>query len=341
MRLASMAFALVMALSGCSAIPTGDPPPARRVGAEGAPGPRLAVGEVELTFAQDEAAKGYRPGEVLEADLVRAELARWIEATEGVSRVRVARGKSALQRSQDAWDNREELYLSVRLDRFRTTFEGHNGWWVPNIVNWFMFMAPAWWVATEEYSLGFNAEVEVRSVDSNQVLHAASLPVSVAGTFDEFDRGWQFFGFVYPSNDAENWRLVAERLLPAARAQLGARLVQELGGGLRQSLQREEVQRRRRKTLALVIGVSSYNDAVALPELAYAASDARAVAAALTDERGGSGLAPRQVQVLVGSDATRARVLAALKELSERTQPGDQVLVYFAGYGTRDPDGAR
>ena len=27
---------------------------------------------------------------------------------------------------------------------------------------------------------------------------------------NEFDRGWQFFGFISPSLEAENWRLVFE-----------------------------------------------------------------------------------------------------------------------------------
>lgn len=327
-------------LAGCSAIPAGSAAPQRIAEAPPAPLPlRLAVGSLEVALAGEERPKDYRPEDVLDAEQARSDLAAWVQASGALAGVRAARGATPEAQLDDAWEQREDLYLQVRLDRFRSEFSGHNGWWVPNIINWIMFMIPAWWVATEEYALAFTAELEVRSVDSGRVLHRASLPVQVQGTFDEFDRGWQFFGFIYPSNDADNWRQIASALLPAARAELGAQVARELAGPFRERLAREQTREQMQKTLALVVGISHYQDAVQLPPLPYALSDARSLVDALTDPRGGTGLMPRQVRAVLGSEATRESVLAALDELGARAQPGDQVLIYFAGYGTRAADG--
>lgn len=328
-------------LAGCSAIPPGASPPERIPEAPSEPLPlSIAVGAVEVELAGEEKPKEYRPEEVLDPEQARADLAAWAAAAGALKSVRAARGTNVEAQLDDAWEQREDLFLSLRLDRFRSEFVGHNGWWVPNIINWVMFMIPAWWVATEEYSLAFTAELTIRSVDSSRVLHQANIPVEVQGTFDEFDRGWQFFGFIYPNNDADNWRQIVERLLPAARAELGAQLARELAGPFRERMAREQAREQMQKTLALLVGISHYQDAVALPPLPYAVGDARALVDALTDPRAGSGLVRRQVKVVSGSDATRERVLAGLAELGARAQPGDQVLVYFAGYGTRAADGS-
>jgi uncharacterized caspase-like protein len=45
------------------------------------------------------------------------------------------------------------------------------------------------------------------------------------------------------------------------------------------------------------------------------------------------------VTQLLNGDATREGLEAALSEVRRRAHPGDQVLVYFAGYGTRDAEG--
>jgi hypothetical protein len=88
---------------------------------------------------------------------------------------------------------------------------------------------------------------------------------------------------------------------------------------------------------AVVIGVSSYPgldlDGGRLPG---AAEDARAVREALVDRRG---YPVDHVRLLLDEAATRAAVEEALVGwLGSRVAPGDHVLVYFAGLGSRIPD---
>jgi hypothetical protein len=176
----------------------------------------------------------------------------------------------------------------------------------------------------------------VRSIDSGRPLFSASHEVRVTGTFGDFDRGWQFLGPLYPLNGGENWRQIVKKLLPAAQAEVGAALSKELDSGFRERMALDDVREELSKTLALVVGVSHYQDTTTLPPLPYAASDAAAVAGALL-ERGG--LEERHVLRLLGSEATRAGLEAAVRRLTTRTREGDRLVVYFSGYGTRDGDG--
>ncbi|MCA8920366.1 MAG: caspase family protein [Planctomycetes bacterium] len=325
---------------GCSSIPPGEVPPARLPGEAPEALPlKVAVASIEFELADDEKPKEYQPQEVIDARLVREDLAAWVNAAAVFPDVRAAKGEDYVGQMNDAWDNQDDLLLQIKLADFRTNFDGHNGWWVPNIVNWLLWMVPAWFVAHEDYSLSFDAQVSVRSVDSSRVLHESVIPVKVSGSFDEFDRGWHFFGFITPFNGPDNWRQIAGNLLPAARAQLG----RALGGQLRDEfygqLTRADVRDSMRKTLALIVGVSYYQDSVRFPALPYAASDARTLAKTLSDPETGNGLAQRAVYELIGSDATREKLSATLDEIAGRMRPDDQLIVYFAGYGTRQPDG--
>ena len=225
--------------------------------------------------------------------------------------------------------------MDVELRDFRTRFDGHNWLWIPNVLNWAYWIVPSWFIATEEYSLEFTALARLRQLAGGPVLSEVEVEVLVEGTFGDFDRGWQFFGPIYPSNGSENWRKIARALWPAARAKLAKGIAtalrkasQELG--LR--LQKRELS----KTLVLTIGISHYEDTVLLPTLPYAAGDARTTGAALAQA---AGLLPQQVFTRHEAAATREGVEAALAELRDRAREGDTVVIYFAGYGARDAQG--
>ena len=84
---------------------------------------------------------------------------------------------------------------------------------------------------------------------------------------------------------------------------------------------------------AIVIGVDRYQDR-SIPNLKYARLDAGAVAGAFLV----SGDPDRDtVTLLVGRDANLKNIRTALSSLRE-TDPHDQVVVYFAGYGCPDID---
>ena len=142
------------------------------------------------------------------------------------------------------------------------------------MLNFLAWVFPAWFVATEEYELSFTGEVVVRSVDSARVLDRARIEVATEGTLDEFDRGWQLLGVIFPDNDAENWRQVSRLLAPAAFAELGDQVGRQVAGQVLPALaaRPEELA----KTLALVIGVSHHADPHALPALPFAAGGSEA-----------------------------------------------------------------
>jgi uncharacterized caspase-like protein len=85
---------------------------------------------------------------------------------------------------------------------------------------------------------------------------------------------------------------------------------------------------------ALVVGIDDYQQAESVDmRLASAARQARAVAALL--QRPGRSAA--DVTLLENREATRTRVLEALRGLRARVQDEDTVLIFFSGHGTVGP----
>jgi len=84
---------------------------------------------------------------------------------------------------------------------------------------------------------------------------------------------------------------------------------------------------------ALIIGVSNYQDAAA-PSLKGVPYDVIS-AGKIADAMG----VPRSNQiVLQDSKADKASIIRELDRLAKRVAPGDRVLVYFSGHGSRYPD---
>jgi len=87
------------------------------------------------------------------------------------------------------------------------------------------------------------------------------------------------------------------------------------------------------RSYALVVGVSDYPN---LPEekwLQYAERDAEAIYRILISPEGGN-FRTENVHLVAGSKATRENLRYELEEwLPSQAQPGDRVLIYFAGHG--------
>lgn len=87
---------------------------------------------------------------------------------------------------------------------------------------------------------------------------------------------------------------------------------------------------------AVVIGVDAPRDPRIRP-LEYACADAEGVAAVLSERADRE----RQITLLVGERATKARIARVITdELPRRLRPDDAVLLYFAGHGCPELDGA-
>jgi hypothetical protein len=88
-----------------------------------------------------------------------------------------------------------------------------------------------------------------------------------------------------------------------------------------------------RRLRAVVIGVSTYRDPGFI-DLPAAAADASAVAAALSDPEGIATPATNVV-TLLNAEASRERILAALRWLVTSSASDDTLVIYFAGHGDR------
>lgn len=96
-----------------------------------------------------------------------------------------------------------------------------------------------------------------------------------------------------------------------------------------------------RNKFALVVGVSRFADST-IPQLRFAAKDARDFATALADPC--LGRFPREnVRLLADAEATRANVLEALNSIILQAQEDDLVLLFFSTHGSpaREEDGLR
>lgn len=87
----------------------------------------------------------------------------------------------------------------------------------------------------------------------------------------------------------------------------------------------------RGRVRGLIVGLSEYTE---LPALYGAADDAQFLAQAIEATHLAQGA---DLIVLRDAQASRAAFFAALGTLASRTQPGDVVLVFFAGHGDRQP----
>src|SRR5215469_18926728 len=102
---------------------------------------------------------------------------------------------------------------------------------------------------------------------------------------------------------------------------------------VQEKLQRYNVKHR----YALIVGISNYNDTANFIPLPLAQADAQTLHELLIDpERGGWLI--EDVVYLAGEAATRDEIESQLRELClVRAQPGDLVLIYFAGHALLDP----
>lgn len=87
---------------------------------------------------------------------------------------------------------------------------------------------------------------------------------------------------------------------------------------------------------ALLVGVSDYT-LPRIPDLQGPRNDVESLQQVL-EERWR--FAPENIQTLIDSDATEKAILAEFAALVTRSQPGDDIVIYFSGHGTsaRDPD---
>ena len=85
------------------------------------------------------------------------------------------------------------------------------------------------------------------------------------------------------------------------------------------------------KVYAVVVGISSYNHMQALK---YTDDDAYRMYAFLKSPEGGA-LTDNQINILIDEDATKEKIMRAMKSTFAKAGENDLVLIYFSGHGLR------
>ena len=85
------------------------------------------------------------------------------------------------------------------------------------------------------------------------------------------------------------------------------------------------------KVYAVIVGVAKYNH---MPVLNYTDDDAYRMYAHLMSPQGGA-LSKNQLAILIDEDATKKNILQNMKEMFEKADSNDMVLLYFSGHGLK------
>lgn len=85
------------------------------------------------------------------------------------------------------------------------------------------------------------------------------------------------------------------------------------------------------KRVALLVGVGAYEFLAQGAQLGGPSSDVTALKDVLQRRWG---FAPRDIHTLVDKQASWGAIMSELRALKQRSEPGDEVLVYFSGHGT-------
>ncbi|MCB0641310.1 MAG: caspase family protein, partial [Phaeodactylibacter sp.] len=85
------------------------------------------------------------------------------------------------------------------------------------------------------------------------------------------------------------------------------------------------------KVWAVIIGVASYNH---MPTLRYTDDDAYRMFAFLKSPEGGA-LPDRQIKLLIDEDATKERIVNAMRDVFAKAGPNDLVFLYYSGHGLK------
>jgi hypothetical protein len=252
-------------------------------------------------------------------------------------------GEKALM--QAAWEHDYDLVLSLDIQKFETFYDGVNGWYIPNILNWLFLLVPSWWVKDEVYGARISAEATLRSARSGAILYQKEHNAEFKRSLNDFQRGWQLAGiFRVPGSLGEsNWRRISSHMLPGILHEIQVQTILGLHSDFRETALQADFQRLLRTGLALVVGVSRHKD-TQIPKLKYTEEDAIALQKYLTAASGGR-IPARNVKLLTNERATKAEILEGLDYLARKSREHDSVIIYFAGYGAgvapRDDSGEK
>ncbi|MCX7704191.1 MAG: hypothetical protein N2234_08890 [Planctomycetota bacterium] len=243
--------------------------------------------------------------------------------------------EETIRSMEDAWKAGADVFILPKLVEYQVFYSGTNKLFVPNIINWFFFEIPSWFVKDEVYGLRGKIEFSFISTHSGRELLTCTAEFNVERSLDDFERGWQIFGIlrVPGSLEESNWLKIAETLKEYEEKEVQFSIVKVMNEMVRSATASDSFKRNMAKRCGLVIGLSRYRSE-ALPRLKFADDDAIAFRnLLLTSSR--ETTAERNIKILTNDIATKEAFFRELDSLIKRLQPEDEVVLYFAGYGAR------
>lgn len=242
-------------------------------------------------------------------------------------------GDKSARTMEEAWERGFDAVLSTEFRELEVFYDGVNGWYLPNIVNWLFLLVPSWWVKDEVYGARARFEISLRSTRSGRLLYRSELTAEFKRSLNDFQRGWQLFGiFRVPSSLGEsNWRSISRHLLPGLLREVQVQVVAALADDFRKVTLSADFERMLETKLGVVIGISRHKD-YSIPKLKYTEEDALSVFKFLTGPEG-EDVPERNVRLLTNERASRIGILAALDFLADKSRACDSAVIYFAGYG--------
>jgi hypothetical protein len=276
----------------------------------------------------------------IDPDKFQEAMARALREVSLFERVRNIKGgereKSPEEILLNAWDHYDDLILEFTVKKYLNYYGGINGWFIPNIFIWGYGWVPSWWVADERYGGEIAVEAKFVSAHSNREIYKREFAAKVVRDLDDFERGWMLLGIfrvpVFAALGPDNWRRINEVVMPFAVRKVQKKLLADVSEDFSGLSGSAAFAQRMRKCLALVVGLSHYEDYY-FHNIKFSARDARAFHDFLVDPRGG-GIPKKNVRLLLNEHASLTNVREALKGfLARRARSKDTVIVYFAGYG--------
>ena len=235
-----------------------------------------------------------------------------------------------------AFEDEFDLVMEIDLKQFDVSYEGTNGWYAPNLINFALFVWTAWWVADEKYGANLEMDMTLWSAHSGQPLIAPyNWKHTAVRELDDFERGWKLTGsiFIPGALKADNWKKISDVTMPFTMQWAKKELLLYMHEVLRDYATdtEDDFADRMSKRMAVVVGVNRHEDYL-IHNLRYADDDAKAFTAFLEDPYRGN-VPPKNIMTLENHLATRENILKAFERISTYCREDDTVYVFFAGYG--------
>ncbi|GAG29552.1 unnamed protein product, partial [marine sediment metagenome] len=237
------------------------------------------------------------------------------------------------------------LLILLEPLKSQVAFEGRNLLWWPNLLLWAALWFPATLVPDEVYSAEIEFRIRLFDVRGMKELGSYTVSTKSERWLDDFSRGYLPWGTVLlPLGlEKENFAMASEMVTPLAVHRAKLNCLDKVLGDLRRTIEapafRGRLTPRRRKKLALIVGIGRYADP-GIRKLKFARRDAENFHRFLTRRSPSPG--DWETRLLLDGDATKEKILNVLEEFAAQSlQDDDSILLYFSCFGALAPGKSR